>query len=203
MITRLLPQLERLIRRILSLDPSMSHELSELSGKLISLELIDTGLVIYVMPGADGINLSAEYDKEVHVRIRATPADMLAYMLFSHEGKGQSAGRLEISGDVGLAQRFQGLIKNLDPDWEEQLSNWVGDTAARKLGLLGRDALHFLATSRQSLEMNVSEYLRYEQEALPLRAEIKAFISSVDALRNDVQRMKVRIDRLQKIVSEP
>ena len=199
MKTRVLHHFERVINRVLALDPALSDSLSELHGKVISLEFINTDIVIYVMPNEEGLSLCADSEGDVHVRIRATPADMLAYVISARDD-GQVAGNLEIVGDVGLAQHFQNIMKDIDLDWEEQLSQWVGDTAARKLSLFGKRTLKFLWESKRTFEMNISEYLLYEKEALPVKTEVDDFISSVDNLRNDVERMKIRIDRLQRRV---
>ena len=190
--------LTRWLNRILSLDPGLSHALSELSGKVIALEFINTDMLIYCAPNADGLHLSTEYAGTVHVRIRATLTDMLAQIISAREGDGHFAGSLEIIGDVGLAQRFQNIMQDIDLDWEEQLSHWLGDTIAHKLGRFARHGLNFLRQSRYTLEMNVSEYLLYEKEILPVETEVQDFIAAVDVLRNDVARMKMRIDRLQR-----
>lgn len=191
-------QLERLINRVLFLDPTLSSSLSELSGRVISLEFIKTNMIIYVKPGYDGLHLSDEHEGAVDVRIRATPSDMLAYLVTSREGNGKFAGSLEIIGDVGLAQQFQTIMKDVELDWEEQISHWVGDTAAHKLGRFAKHTFRFLRESKQTLELDMSEYLRYEKEILPVKSEVNEFINSVDSLRDDVERMKLRIDRLQQ-----
>lgn len=198
MIAKPLSHFERLVNRLLSLDPDLSMKLSELSGKVISMEFINTDMLIYISPLDDRIHLSDEYEGEVNVGIRATPSDMLAYLISSRDNNSKFAGSLEIVGDVGLAQSFQGMVKELDLDWEEQVSHWLGDTAAHKLGRLARHTAKFLLESKRTLQMNMSEYLLFEKQALPVKSEISEFVQSVDELRDDVERMRLRLDKLQR-----
>jgi ubiquinone biosynthesis protein UbiJ len=73
----------------------------------------------------------------------------------------------------------------------------VGDTAARKLGLLFRDLRRWAAASAESMAMNFSEYVRYEVETVPERTAVEGFLQDVDALRGDADRLSERVKRLQ------
>ncbi|OGT84016.1 MAG: hypothetical protein A3G96_03140 [Gammaproteobacteria bacterium RIFCSPLOWO2_12_FULL_52_10] len=105
---------------------------------------------------------------------------------------------MEVSGDVGLAQRFQKIVKDLDLDWEEHLSHWFGDTLAHKLGNAVRGSVQFAKATKRTLELDVSEYLRYEKEVLPEISEVNDYITAIDVLRDDVERLKLRIDKLAR-----
>lgn len=105
---------------------------------------------------------------------------------------------MEINGDVGLAQEFLSILKTLDIDWEELASQWIGDLPAHKLGNLFRTTRKFAKEIRQTIGLDISEYLRYEKEILPEQEEIDEYISAVDVIRNDSERLKQRIIRLQR-----
>ena len=109
---------------------------------------------------------------------------------------------MEISGDANLAQRFQQILRNMEIDWEEHLSHWVGDTAAHKLGRVFKQSRELIKEVHQTVQMDISEYLRYEKNMLPDRDEVAEYIAAVDVLRNDAERLQLRIARLQKIISE-
>ena len=181
------------------MDPECFQELSGLSGKVISLEFINTDLTIYLFPHAEGIGLKNSYEGDVHVRVRGTPADMLAFLV-SSENNSSLSPNMEIIGDVGLAQQFQQIMKRIDIDWEEQLSHWVGDTLAHKLGNAVTGMLDFAKETKKTLELDVSEYLRYEKEVLPVQSEVDQFTCEVDKLRNDAERLKVRLDKLNQSI---
>ena len=46
--------------------------------------------------------------------------------------------------------------------------------------------------------MDISEYLRYEKEALLDKSEVDEFNQAVDNIRDDVERLQKRLERLEK-----
>lgn len=202
MAYKIIKNIEGLLNRTLALDPDALDGFAEISGKILSLEFINTGLVIYIFPNSDGVRLDDSYHGEVNVSIRGTPVNLFAYLM-STTGNGEGfTGKMEIIGDVGLAQRFQSIMKNVDLDWEEHLSHWLGDTLAHKLGNMFRSSIKFAADTKHTLELDVSEYLRYEKEVLPEQAEVDEYISAIDELRNDAERLKLRIDKLAGVTQK-
>jgi ubiquinone biosynthesis protein UbiJ len=198
----MLKRLETALNRTLKLDPDTLAALAELSGKALAFEFSNTGLAFTVFPAADGVRLESGRATAADVCIRGTPTDLLAYLLAA-SGKGEGyAGRLDVSGDVNLAQRFQAVMKNVDLDWEEYLSSWFGDTLAHKLGNAFRGSLQFAKNTRRTLELDVSEYLRYEKEILPDQGEVNGYITAIDALRDDAERLKLRVERLARVMPD-
>lgn len=184
--------LEHAANRLLELDPEQHAALAALDGKVIRLELAGPGLVLYLLPGAARLELAAECRQPPHVRIRATPAELIGYLAGAAPRPG---GGLEIAGDVGVAERLQAVLKQIDPDWEEELSRWLGDTAARKAGRLLRDTFHWTRRAARSTAQDLNEYLRYETAAVAERADVSAFTAAVDTLRDDVERLRARLER--------
>jgi len=199
---RIIKQFEVLINRTLKLDPETQVRLAGLSGKVLSLEFINTGLVLYLIPELESMRVDTGYSGEANVIIRGSPVNLIAYLV-SSSGKGEGfTGRLEIIGDVGLAQDFQSIIKQVDLDWEEFLSKWLGDTMAHKMGNMVRNTINFARDTKRTLELDVSEYLRYEKEILPEQNEVNEYIASIDELRNDAERLKLRVNRLTRATQE-
>ena len=134
---------------------------------------------------------------KTNVKIRGTPSDMVTYLLKLNERTAGFAGSIEVIGDVGLAQDFQSVLLNIDLDWEEQLAHWFGDTLAHQLGRILRGGASFARSSSEKLQQDVSEYLRFERELTLEKTALARFGSDIDTLRNDVERLKLRINRLE------
>ena len=133
MLSIIANNIERLINRVISLDEETSGKLSGLNGRSVKIEFINISLNVRLLIIDGGINLSEAADQEVDVTIRGTPTQLLNYLVAQGSNDNRS-GALEVIGDVGLAQNLQNIIRNLEIDWEEQLSHWVGDTVAHKAG---------------------------------------------------------------------
>lgn len=201
MTEKLVAKLEKSINYALSYDKDTLREIATLSAKVISLEFINTDIILYILPGDEGFRFLAKFDGNVNVRIRGTPLDMLSYLMVTRTESTTFTGSMEIIGDVGLAQRLQFIMKNIDFDWEEHLSHWLGDTLAHKFSNALRSTLRFGIEVKTTLAMDVSEYLRFEKDVLPDHMEMDQFSSLVDELRDDVERLKIRIERIS-LVSE-
>ena len=189
--------LESMINRLLSLDRETLDDLGGLSGKVIRLELINTGQpVISLIIRERAIEVDTEYAGTGDVLIRGTPLDLLVYMRSSSDDRSAVTGNMEIRGDLGLAQDFQRLLRRFEVDWEEQAARLVGDTLARKTSNTVTMSTDFLRRLKEKIELDLSEYVLYETEVLPEKEEIEDFNHSVDTLRDDFERLKQRFQKL-------
>lgn len=189
--------LERLINHLLSLDRETLDDLGGLSGKVIQLELLNTGQpVTSLIIDEHGIRVDTDYAEPGDVLIRGTPLDLLVYMRSSAEGGRAVTGNMEIRGDLGLAQDFQRLLRRFEVDWEEQAAHLVGDTLARKASNIVAMGADFLRHLKNKIELDLSEYALYETEVLPERDEVERFNNAVDVLRDDLERLKQRFHKL-------
>lgn len=186
--------IESIVNRTLELDGLTLAALAELSGKVVAIEVRETRIRFVVTLREHGIQLGTTHDGAVDVCIRGSIPDVLHY-LFAGRAAG-AAGGFEISGDAALANSLQEIFARMEPDWEEAVARRIGDTAARKAGVLFRSARASGREARHALGMDFSEYLRFEKGLVPERSEVERFLSSVDGLRDDVARLRFRLDRL-------
>ena len=192
----MLKVIEKITNRILAMDPDAKNAVAGLAGKKLAVELTSHNLVITVIPATNGISLVTDSNEDPDVIIKGTPVNLIGFLATSGPNGEGFNGKLEITGDVNLAQRFQAIGKNLDLDLEEHLSHWTGDLFARKLGNLARTTRRFASESGATLAQDISEYLRYERDFLPDQFEVDTYVDEVDRLRDDTERLKLRIDRL-------
>lgn len=198
---RLLERFQTIINNTLRLDEHTLGELGELTGKVISVEFINTNLVLYLFPSEQGIEIRTWFDGEINVRIRGTPTALYCIVASGRGNNTVVPGNMEIIGDVGLGQRFQSILMNIDIDWEEELSHWVGDSVAHKIGNLVRSGRKYVTDVRQTIAQDISEYLKYEKEILPDKTVVDELISAIDTMRNDVERLQLRLRRLEESIT--
>ena len=108
-------------------------------------------------------------------------------------------GSLKIDGDVEFANQLHAIFKEVEIDWEEVASKYVGDTVAYQLGVYAKRFGSYGKRSVDNFRMDVSEYLQEESRILPTKVEINRFMSDVDNFDADVQRLEARISRLENI----
>ncbi|MEF8752951.1 MAG: hypothetical protein V5B60_03255 [Accumulibacter sp.] len=122
------------------------------------------------------------------------PADTPARLLGDRAAVFSAA---TIAGSADLAQTLGQVFGNLRWDIEEDLSQLVGDIAARRgLQLAGHVARwHWQAANR--LAGAVAEYLTEEAAEIANRRDIHGFCEQVDLLRDDFARLEKRLRRLE------
>ena len=193
--------LQTAVDAVLRHDPDTLTAVRGLAGKVIAIEISGPDIPASLHFHEDGVALKKEPATRPDVTIRARPLAFLGVLLHRGDDTTSFSPDMEIIGDAGLAQRFQQILKNMDIDWEEHLSHFVGDTAAHKLGRIFKHTREYVRETRQTVGMDISEYLRYEKAMLPDRDEVEEFITAVDSLRNDAERLKQHIDNLQRKIT--
>jgi ubiquinone biosynthesis protein UbiJ len=195
--TPLTRTLETAVNRYLGMDPACAARMVELEGRCIGIELRGTGMTFYIYPGTQGVRITDRADRPADTMLHGTPLAMARLGLGSNAGKTLFSGAATITGDVETGQTFQGILDDMDIDWEEQLSRLTGDIAAHQIGRAMRQAGKLLSTGRTTLEHDLGEYLQEELRVLPARIEVSNFCNEVDRIRADADRLEARIRRLQ------
>ena len=189
--------LESALNGYLGLDPVTRQRLAALHGRTVGVEMAGLGLTLFFTAGEAGVlQVYGRHEGEPDCWLRGAPIDLLrtgdrakgADQLFSQ--------RVRIEGDSGLAQRFGAALGDIDIDWEEHLSRVVGDLVAHEAGTAARAARAFGQRTGRTAEQNLKEYLQEEARVLPTRYEVKELLDAIDVLRDDVERLAARVERL-------
>ena len=163
-----------------------------LMGKAIALEVRELPVRLYFLPAAEKISVVTDHAGPVDITVKAPTSALLSAAL----KRGESVPKgIEINGDAETGQVFSRLLKQAELDWEELLSHYVGDVAARQIGNVARSFLAWGADTAKRLGQDLSEYLQYEAMHLPPRREVEGFLNSVDKLRDDAERFAARLER--------
>lgn len=192
----LLAPLQELLNRNIQASTPARQCLPELADRVLAVSLRDTPMALYMQFGEAGVNLhfSAPADPDV---ILTGGISGLARLAGEDAGAALQSGEVQLHGDPELARTIQSLLQHSRPDWEEELSRLVGDVAAHQVGNLVRGMFSWGRQAGESLQRNAAEYLQEESRDLVAPAEARAFIRAVDTLRDDVERVAARLDRLQ------
>jgi len=186
--------LESVINRYLALDPEMLVNLAEFNGKVIKLEMTGINKTLYMLPGASGIQVLAEYEGAVDTVLRGTPISMFKMGVVSNAANLLLKGEIEISGDTRLGHRFKNVFSQMDIDWSEPLANLVGDSLAYQLQQTGSKLGRWGKESVKSVSTSFSEYLQEESRDVVTDTELNLFNEAIDRLRDDVDRLQAKID---------
>lgn len=111
--------------------------------------------------------------------------------------KDEAAKRLiSIEGDTHLAAELAKVFTNMRWDYEDDLSKLVGDIPANKLGILSRNTAKSVKETSINLVEMLSEYWQEEKPMIAKKRHVEAFITQVDTLRADVDRLDKKLAKL-------
>jgi ubiquinone biosynthesis protein UbiJ len=168
-----------------------------LNGKVLALKFEGVPLNLFLRADAEQMVVTSQSDATASATLTGTP---LAFMRLVGP-KPEDAlrgGSVHISGDAETAQAFSELLRLARPDLEEELSRIVGDVPAHQIGQAARSVLGFARRTAETFTQNVSEFLQHESRDAPSRTEADEFSSSVDKLRDDVDRLEARLALLER-----
>lgn len=103
---------------------------------------------------------------------------------------------VEIAGNARLAQEVLHLFRHLRWDFEEDLSKVFGDAAAHAMAGAVRSFAAWQVDAARRLGEGFMEYAVQESRLLAPRAQFAAFGGEVARLRDALERMEKRIERL-------
>lgn len=160
------------------------------AGKSARFEFLAGQVVLQVAP--DGLLQPAPADATPAVAIHFPPGAVLQ-TLADREQAWRSA---RIEGDAAFAADLSHVAARIEWDVEEDLSRVFGDVAAHRMAQAGRSAAAWPPQAARSLARNTAEYLTEEAKLLASPLQLGEFARDVDALREAVDRLEERIERL-------
>jgi ubiquinone biosynthesis protein UbiJ len=181
--------------RLLDLDPDVRRDLGDLEGHVFRIRLTGPDIEFFIAPTAEGLSFPDEYDGEVSTTLQGSPFALFSLSVGEKNG-GIAAGHVEIAGDVEAGRRFAEILKRLDPDWEEPLSMMMGDVAAHEIGRFMRGGLSWARDVSGRMAENMARYATEERRDVVSGSELAGFLSDVDQLRDDVDRLEARMRQL-------
>lgn len=194
-----LKTLELALNTALHLDPDSAKKLSPLDNKVLQLIITPLNVHFFILFSSHGLQLLATYAGRVDTIIHSSPIGLIRLSLLpASKARSLFNDSIHMSGDVELGQHIKQLFDNLDIDWEGHLAYFTGDVIAWQIGSLVRQGLQFNKQYRDSMTLNVREFLQEELQVTPCKAELNDFYKEIDQLILDVDRIEAHLTRLKK-----
>ena len=200
--------LQRVVNNVLSLDAELVEGIAELEEMVLEVHVQGIEQRWQVLFSDAGVNIlpvdEREHDSAREPDVRVTgPAFTLLRLLGTLDSVGGVLPPgVSISGDLQCVQKLTRLAKRANIDWEEPLAKLFGDSVAHELGRGIRGFAAWAKAAGETIAGDMGEYLREERRLTPTRLEVDDFAGYVDQIRDDVERLEARIDRLARRVRE-
>jgi len=104
--------------------------------------------------------------------------------------------KLDLTGEIKVAQQFASLAENLDIDWHSELASHIGDIPTHKLMQLGKKVSATIEFAAKQIQADASEYIVHEKRLVVTRSQIEQFNQQVVEVSKQVDAIDQRISKL-------
>jgi ubiquinone biosynthesis protein UbiJ len=178
------------INHLLNAEPWASRKLAGHAGKIA---VIDAGIfAVRLKVLADGLVESVPQDTATDVKIHIKPADLPLIL----QNRERAFSWVRIEGDADFANTISQVSQGVRWDAEADLSRIVGDMAAARIVSTAHSVVVAAQAAGRSFAANVAEYFLEEQPMLQRPQAVTEFSANVNQVRDDVERLAKRIERL-------
>jgi ubiquinone biosynthesis protein UbiJ len=185
--------IENTVNKIIASDTVTANALQALEGKVFEFIISDAPVHFFILPVVGGFEIQQTFAAQSDTQMRGSLTNFKQLLLSQNKSAQFFGNGLEISGDTQLAAKLQRIINNAQIDWQGLLANLTGDLIAHQLASVTSAATKQFTLTKNSLELNLSDYLQEEIRYLPARAEVEGFIEDIDDISQETDRLEARI----------
>lgn len=188
-----LKPIELALNKALEQDLETKEKLVQFEQRSIAINIKDLDQIITMTVIDLQIQLSANKDETADLTITS---NALTLARLGSDPDSLFSAEIDINGDVQFAKQLRDLLDGFDFDWEAQLAKITGDTLAFPIAHGIRQFTGWMKNTHQSMQKNTAEYLREEARILPDKSQTNGYMSEIDTLRANLDRLEARINRL-------
>jgi len=185
------PVVPAAINHLLSQEPWARDKLARHAGKTAVFDFGVQALRLTV--GADGLVQAAPADAPASVTIRIKLADLPLIL----QNREHAFSYVALEGDADFANAVSQVAQSVRWEAEEDLARFVGDIAAVRIVQGAKGAADIARTTQRKLAENLAEYFLEENPMLLRPQAVSDFAAEVARLRDDVERLSKRIEKLE------
>ena len=192
--TAALASAEKMINAALVYDPATRIALAALEPQVLAIHITSPDIKVFVLPGVEGLELHGNYEGEVTTQLQGTLPALLS--LIKSDRLNLKDSGVQLFGSTSFLAALQKILKNVDIDWEEMLSQVFGDIIGHQGAELIRSKLSWTKDRVTNIQRLTSEFLTEELRVLPSKPELAFFNAQVDELKLGADRVEARIEHI-------
>jgi ubiquinone biosynthesis protein UbiJ len=181
---------ERAVNHVLRSAPLALERLRPHAGRTVAFRVGPLAMALTIQTTGEVASAGALAPRDLEVRISPFLLPRLA------AGEEAAFREIEMQGDAELAQEISFLVRNLSWDVEEDLSKAVGDIAAHRIASAAREMRRWGREASLRMAQGAAEYWTEESPLIASRVKLEGFARDVSDLRDAVERLEKRIERL-------
>ncbi|MEO2269034.1 ubiquinone biosynthesis accessory factor UbiJ [Pseudoalteromonas pernae] len=193
-----LAAIETIANRLLALDSHAQARLAKVQSQSLVIHVRDWHQYISVVYATQGLMLQSHEQQPEHsdcfisadtdTLMKLKDPSLLTQLIRQH--------KLDIEGDIHLAQAFSQAFSDLDIDWPEHWSQYIGDAPAQLVWQQLNKGKQLVQQNQGKLDHIVITLLQDELKVAIHPLEAEQFTRQNRQLKSDMQMLEQRIDAL-------
>jgi ubiquinone biosynthesis protein UbiJ len=180
------------LNRLLDAEPWARERLAPFAGESLALRAPPLPALRFAV-AADG-RLAADAGVGAPaLTVTVGPGALAAAM----KGEEHLLRAIDVAGNARLASEVMFLARHLRWDFEEDAAKLVGDVAAHRLAAAVRGVAAWHADAARRIAESLVEYAAEEARVIVPRAELAEIAAANARLRDGLERLDKRLDRLR------
>ncbi|NQZ21401.1 MAG: SCP2 sterol-binding domain-containing protein [Colwellia sp.] len=109
--------------------------------------------------------------------------------------------KLNVIGDLKVAQQFANIAESLEIDWQSEIAKHIGDIPTYKLSQFGSSLVKKFNFVTQQIQADASEWLVHEKRLVVTASQINHFSQQVNELMSQTNDVAKRIEKLSNTIA--
>ena len=185
------PLLTRMLNHLITQNNWARGELQPFSGQTVTIHLGPTKANLTILENG-GLAMAGESALS-DASISLSPS--LALRILAKDVS--ASNQVQITGNTELAKALAKVLQGMRWDYEEDLSKIIGDIPATQANAFAKKTFSEAKSKVINMTEMLTEYWQEENPLIAKKRHVEAFVKDVDQLRDDVERLEKRIEKLK------
>ncbi|WP_206486092.1 SCP2 sterol-binding domain-containing protein [Thalassotalea sp. G2M2-11] len=192
--------IEKIINNALALNINHNNALRDLAGKTLTIKLSELNFPI-TLTANDTQLLVTSIDGESDCQLFANIAALQELQRHQQLTELIKQDKLDIQGDLKVAQRYASLFENISIDWRTELAKHIGDVPTYKIEQFSLWLSAKFKFAAEQIQADASEWLVHEKQLAVTSDQIEDFSTQVNQLSQRLQQLESQMNQLEKTLS--
>ena len=162
---------------------------------MLCIQLTQLSWPIYLL-FAKEIQVFSQYDGEITTQVEVDITTLYRLTEGANLTELIKQDKLKLEGDLNLLQSFSHFMQQVEFDFAEPLSKWIGDAPTHMLQQGAKQLRQGLADIFNKSRDHVGQLVVEEYRISPHKIEFIHFSDRIDELKDDTDVLSQRIERL-------
>ncbi|MCK8045791.1 SCP2 sterol-binding domain-containing protein [Shewanella sp. 1CM18E] len=183
------------LNKLISQSPEDYAKLRSLHGKVLCIQLSQLNWPLYFL-FAKEIQVFSRYEGEVTTKVNADVTTLYQLTEGANLTELIKQDKLSLEGDLSLLQTFSHYMQQIDVDFSEPLSRYIGDVPTHFISQGFKQAKSDLTNVLRKTRSHLGQLTTEEYRLAPHKLEYIHLSDKIDDLATDVDAVSTRVDQL-------